>query len=61
MSDVVELYRDASKGWRWRLVSANGKILSSGESHRRKWNAKRAAKRANPGVSIIVAEPWPKP
>jgi uncharacterized protein YegP (UPF0339 family) len=41
-----EIYQDASNvrtGWRWRLVSRNGKILAdSGESYTRKHGVKRA-------------------
>lgn len=31
-------------GWRWRLVSANGKIVATGEAHTRKRDAKDLSK-----------------
>ena len=41
-----EIYRDASGEWRWRAVAGNGQIVAdSSEGYKRKWNAKRAAKR----------------
>lgn len=32
----------AKDGWRWRLISANGRILATGEAHTRRGDAKRA-------------------
>jgi len=33
----LEVYRDASRDWRWRLKAANGRIVAdSGEGYRRK-------------------------
>lgn len=49
----IEVYRGRD-GWRWRAVAANGVIIASGESHSRKWNAKRAARRAFPGWPLDV-------
>jgi uncharacterized protein YegP (UPF0339 family) len=31
-----EIYKDAQKLWRWKLVAANGEILASGEGYTRK-------------------------
>lgn len=49
----VELYRDASGEWRWRLRAKNGKILAdSGEGYKRRpacfagWRAVVRAARA---------------
>lgn len=38
-----EVYK-AKKGYRWRLLSANGRTLCSGESHTRARDAARAAR-----------------
>jgi uncharacterized protein YegP (UPF0339 family) len=35
----------AKDGWRWRLVSGNGRIVATGEAHTRKSDAIRACKR----------------
>jgi uncharacterized protein YegP (UPF0339 family) len=49
----VRLYRDLGGKWRWQVRAANNRVIStSGESFARKWNAKRAAKRAHPGLPI---------
>lgn len=41
-----KVYQDDAKQWRWRLQSANGRILAdSGEGYSRKWGAERAAER----------------
>ena len=34
-----EVYQDASGEWRWRLKSANGEIVASGEGYKRKQGA----------------------
>lgn len=44
----IELYRDTNGEFRWRRRAFNGNITAVGESHRRKWNAKRAARRQFP-------------
>jgi uncharacterized protein YegP (UPF0339 family) len=36
-----EIYR-AKDGWRWRIKSANGRIIATGESHTRERDADRA-------------------
>ena len=38
----LEVYRDRSKQYRWRLRARNGRIVATGESHPRKRDAKRA-------------------
>lgn len=52
----VEIYKDSAEQWRWRKVSIfNGDLVAnSGESFYSKFNAKRAAKKANPETTIIV-------
>lgn len=55
MSERVKVYRDVGGQWRWSRLAANGRIISdSGEGYTRRWSAKRAAKRANPGIRIVV-------
>jgi len=39
-----EIY-EATDGWRWRLVAANGEIVAIGEAYASKWNAKRAVRK----------------
>lgn len=44
--DTLELYRDADRDWRWRLVAKNGRILAdSAEGYRRKRDALKGAGR----------------
>lgn len=39
-----EIYQDAAREWRWRLVAPNGKIIAdSGEGYVTHANARRAA------------------
>lgn len=61
-----EVYKDASGGHRWRLRSANGRILCQGESHTRKRDAERAVKTVRETVWAIQmledsAKPLTKP
>lgn len=57
--DHIETYRDALGQWRWRAVSANGQVVATGESHRDRADAVRAAKDAL-GIlgSAIAADRW---
>ena len=42
----IEIYKDKAGGWRWRIVSPNGRIIAdSAESYTRRWSAQRAADR----------------
>jgi uncharacterized protein YegP (UPF0339 family) len=42
-----EIYRDHAHEWRWRLRSANGRVIAdSGESYTRQGDAERAAQTA---------------
>lgn len=40
---TVQVYRDVSGGWRWRLRASNGRIVAQGEAHTRRRDAVRAA------------------
>jgi len=51
---TIVLYLDAEGLWRWRLVAPNGEVVASGESHTRKWNAKRAARKVYPGAKVVT-------
>lgn len=53
MTFRIEIYVDMVGQYRWRRRAANGEITSQGEPHRRKWNAKRAARKQFPGVPIV--------
>jgi uncharacterized protein YegP (UPF0339 family) len=53
----LEVYRGEDGCWYWRCVAANNEIIATGESYPRKWNAKRAARRAFPGIPIQVVTP----
>lgn len=48
--DRVVIFRGADRQWYWHRVAPNSQILAVGEAHRRRWNARRAAKRANPDL-----------
>lgn len=54
MDEHIEIYRDDDYKWRWRHRGANGRVMDQGQSHRRKWNAKRAARRNHPGLPVVV-------
>lgn len=51
----IEVYRGGD-GWRWRAITRNGEIIATGESHSRKWNAKRAARRAFPDWPVVKVD-----
>lgn len=44
--DKVIVYEDEGGEWRWRRVAANEEIIIPPESHTRREDAMRAAKRA---------------
>jgi uncharacterized protein YegP (UPF0339 family) len=60
------VYRDQAGGWRWRLVSANGRVVAdSGEAYTRRFDCEQAIILVTEGVARIqqrrVAEgtlPW---
>ncbi len=43
---LVTVYRDDQGLFRWRLKAGNGEVLAQGESHSRRSDAERAARRA---------------
>lgn len=49
----IEVYRDPELQYRWRRCAANGEITAQGESHRFKWNAKRAARKQFPDLLVV--------
>ena len=49
----VEVYR-APDGYRWRAVAGNGEIVAQGEAHRRRWNARRAARAVFPDWPLVT-------
>ena len=50
-----EVYADAARLWRWRLIAANGqRVASSGEAFASKSNAQRAV---DDVVAIVLAGP----
>ena len=53
---VVYVYRGLDDQWYWRKVEThNGKkVADGGEGFTRKWSAKRAARRANPSVTVVA-------
>jgi len=53
---IVQYYPGADGQWYVRVVSANGRIVLDSEGYSRKWNAKRAAKRAASIFGLKVKE-----
>lgn len=41
----VTVYQDTAGGWRFRIKSANGRIVAVGEAYSRKADAARGARR----------------
>lgn len=56
MAAHVELYEDESGGFRWRRVAGNGEVTGQGESYTRRSDAREAAAREYPGLSIFDVE-----
>lgn len=46
--DTIRIFTDDAGEFRWQRKAPNGQIISQGESHPHKYNAQRAARRANP-------------
>lgn len=43
----LDIYQDRAKGWRWRLIAPNGRIIAdSAEAYTRRSDALRGARRA---------------
>jgi hypothetical protein len=49
--DRIEIFEDTSGQYQWHRVSSNNEIISRGESHAKRDNARRAAWRANPDLA----------
>jgi hypothetical protein len=50
----VHVFRGGGRQpWYVRLVSGNGQVLSISEGYATKWNAKRAARRMFPGLTVV--------
>lgn len=49
----LEVYRREDGEFGWRRRADNGSVTAGGESHRRKWNAKRAAHKQFPNDPIV--------
>lgn len=45
--DIITVYEDISGHWCWNRKAPNHRIISHGESHKRRRDAFRAAERAN--------------
>ena len=56
MNAIVQYYPGADGQWYVRVVSSNGRIVLDSEGYSRKWNAKRAAKRAASIFGLKVKE-----
>lgn len=59
VSDQIELCRAVDGQWFWHRRSSNGRIIAdSGQQYRRKWSAKRSARReanaSTPALDVIV-------
>lgn len=49
----IEVYRAENSEYRWRRRADNGEITAQGQAHRRKWNAKRAARKMFPFDPVV--------
>lgn len=56
LDDHVNIFRGENGKWYFHRVAGNGRVISSSQGYRRRWNAKRAARRTFPGVTIRVLE-----
>lgn len=53
---TIEIFKGKGvQPWRFRVKAANGEVVASSEGYLTKWNAKRAARKAFPGVPITEA------
>lgn len=47
-----EVYEDAARQWRWKLVAPNNKVVcDSGESYQRRYDCKKAAQRVQDALA----------
>lgn len=55
MGDVIEVLQAKDLQWYWHRRAANGRIVAdSGQRFKRKWSAKRSAKREARPLGLIV-------
>jgi len=55
--EVVHVFRDADRDWRWNVRAANGNIIAdSGEGYRNLAHAKQMAEQLFPGAELEVEE-----
>lgn len=54
MTNHIELYQDDNGKWRWHVRAANGRVTDQGQAHSWKWNAKRAARKQHPNLSVFT-------
>lgn len=58
VSDVIEIHQAIDGRWYWLRRSRNGRVVTSSQMFRRKWNAKRAGRReartVNPPLDVLV-------
>lgn len=51
----VHFYRDASRGWRWRLIAHNGRIMAdSAEAYTRKRDCEKAFRELQVGLATAA-------
>jgi uncharacterized protein YegP (UPF0339 family) len=50
---MIEIFRSDDGKYRWHRRSANGQVTSQGQAHRRKWSAKRAARKQFPFDPVV--------
>jgi uncharacterized protein YegP (UPF0339 family) len=61
VEEQFEIYQDDRGEWRWRKVSADGKVVGeSDRSYARRSGAREAAKRENPTVPISMVREGPE-
>lgn len=55
MSTYAQVYPDAAGLWRFRIRSANHRIVGIGEGYTRYADAKRGARRVSGGIPVFKA------
>lgn len=55
---VVHIFKGGGRHpWYVRLVASNGQVLAVSEGYWSKWNAKRAARKMYPGLTVREVRP----
>jgi uncharacterized protein YegP (UPF0339 family) len=54
MANHVVVKRSADGQWLYLVKAGNNRTLSVSETYTRRWSCKHAARKANPGVPILV-------